>query len=109
MQVQVNTDNHIMATADLIQQVEASVESALGRFSERITRVEVHLTDESSSAKHYGNDKRCVLEARLSGMKPVSVSHDGTTIEQALDGAAERLQKLEDPKGRTSFGGDQKI
>ncbi|OOO02372.1 MAG: hypothetical protein USCGTAYLOR_01417 [Chromatiales bacterium USCg_Taylor] len=115
MQIQVNTDNHIQGSEQLTHQVEAVVEGALGRFGDRITRVEVHLTDESSSSKFRDNDKRCVMEARLSGLRPISVSHQGASLEQALDGAADKLEKtlkrtlerLDDPKGRTSYGGNQ--
>lgn len=117
MQIQVNTDRNIEGSAELTRQVEAIVEGALSRFGDQITRVEVHLSDESSSAKSRDNDKRCVMEARLAGMKPITVSHDAGSVEQALDGAADKLEKtldrtlerLRDPKGRTSAGGDQTV
>jgi len=117
MQVQVSTDNHIEGGEELTRQVEAVVEGALGRFSDRITRVEVHLTDENSSSKSGDNDKRCVMEARPAGHQPITVSDQGASLEQALDGAADKLEKtlrrtfgrLDDPKGRTSYGGDQTI
>lgn len=117
MQIQVNTDNHTAGSAELTRQVEGVVEAALGRFSDRITRVEIHLTDENSSAKSRGNDMRCVMEARPASHQPITVSHEGTSLEQALDGAANKLEKslsrtferLDDPKGRTSYGGDQTI
>jgi len=117
MNIQVNTDNHIEGGAELTRQVEAVVEGALGRFGDRITRVEVHLTDESSSEKSVGKDKRCGMEARLAGLQPIKVSHDGSSLEQALGGAADKLEKTlsrtlgrrDDPKGRTSFAGEQSI
>ena len=113
MQIQVNTDNHIAGSADLTRQVEDVVEGALGRFSDRITRVEVHLTDESSSEKSSDNDKRCVMEARLAGLQPLTVSADGSSLEHALGSAADKLEKtlkrtlgrLDDPKGRMSYAG----
>jgi ribosome-associated translation inhibitor RaiA len=115
MQIQVNTDNHTAGSADLTQQVEGVVEGALGRFSDRITRVEVHLTDESSSKKTSDNDKRCVMEARLGGLQPITVSAEGSTLEQSLNAAADKLEKAlkrtlskrDDPKGRMSYAGDQ--
>jgi ribosome-associated translation inhibitor RaiA len=47
-------------------------------------------------------------------MQPVTVSDDGESIQQALDGAADKLQKLlgrslerlGNRKGRTSYSGD---
>ena len=117
MQIQVNTDNHIEGSDELSRQVEAVVEGTFGRFGEKITRVEVHLSDESSSSKARDNDKRCVMEARPTGLQPITVSHQGATLDQALKGCANKLEKtlkrtlgrLDDPKGRTSYGGDQTI
>jgi ribosome-associated translation inhibitor RaiA len=117
MQVQISTDNHIEGGEELTRQVEAVVEGALGRFSDWITRVEVQLSDESSSSKARDNDKRCVMEARPASLQPIAVSHQGATLDQALNGAAKKLARLlndtaarlGDPKGRTSYGGDQTI
>jgi len=113
MQVQISTDNHIAGSEELTREVEAVVEGALGRFSDWLTRVEVHLSDENSSAKSRGDDKRCVMEARPEGHQPLSVSHQGATLAQALGGAAKKLARLldgtkgrlDDPKGNTSFAG----
>ena len=115
MHIQVNTDHNIEGSEELTRQVEMVVEGALGRFGNRITRVEVHLTDENSSQKPGEHDKRCVMEARMAGLQPIAVRAEGSTVNQALDGAADNLQKilkrtlgrLDDPKGRTSFAGDQ--
>lgn len=101
MLVKVSTDNHIQGSSELTRLVESVVEHALKRFAPRITRVEAHLSDESSSAKSRSNDKRCKLEARLAGLQPITVHHDGDTLEQAIDGAADKLQKtLERTLGR---------
>jgi ribosome-associated translation inhibitor RaiA len=113
MQTQVSTDNHIVGSAKLTRQIEAVVENTLGRFGDRITRVEVHLSDENSSQKSGENDKRCVMEARLAGLQPITVSHIGEILEQAIDGAAAKLEKtlkrtlgrLDDAKGRTPSAG----
>ncbi len=115
MQIQVNTGHHVEGGEELTRQIEGVVEGALGRFSDRITRVEVHLTDENGSQKSGGSDKRCVMEARLAGQQPITVSAEGSSLEQALDGAADKLEKtirrtlgrLDDPKGRMSYAGDQ--
>jgi len=117
MQVQVSTDNHVAGSADLHRLVEAVVGAALERFGDRITRVEAHLSDENSGAKASASDKRCALEARLAGLQPITVSHQGATLEQAIEGAADKLEKtLErtlgrqgNVKGRVSFGGDQTV
>ena len=117
LQIQVNTDRHIIGSAELRRQVEATLEDALTRFTDRITRLEVHLSDESGSQKPGNSDKRCVLEARLTGMKPIKVSADGSSHERAIYDASKILQKLlgrtlnrlDNPKGRTSYAGDSTV
>lgn len=94
MQVQINTDNQLSADEALRAQAEAILATALGRFSNRITRVEVHLSDESSAAKSNGMDKRCVIEARVTGRQPVAVTNDGETVAKAMTGAARKLHTL---------------
>lgn len=93
MQIQINTDNHIEGSVELTEETQAVAESALERFAEQITRVEVHLSDENSH-KGGGSDKRCVMEARLEGMQPVAVTAEAENIEQAVNSAADKLEKL---------------
>jgi len=95
MQVQLNTDHHITGHEALAAQVHGAVESALSRFSDRITRVEVHLSDDNGD-KFGPNDKRCVMEARLEGRPPVAVTHCASSLDLAIDGAAGELARLID-------------
>ncbi len=73
MQIEVSTDSHIDGREELASRVQAAVEAALERFSARITRVEVHLSDESGN-KARGEDIRCVMEARIGGRPPLAVT-----------------------------------
>lgn len=115
MHIQVNTDRNIEGSEELTRAVESVVERAVGRFGDRITRVEVHINDQNSSHKPGEHDKRCVMEARLAGLQPITVGAEGSSVNQALDGAADNLRRTlqrtlerrDDPKGRTSFAGDQ--
>ncbi len=101
MKIQVNTDRNIEADDDLASQVRAIVRGTLERFSERLTRVEVYLSDENSDSKFGTHDMRCVLEARLAGRSPTAVTHDAATWEQAVEGAAEQMMRsLESTLGR---------
>src|SRR5688572_10320566 len=112
MQVRVTTDNNIAGSEKLTGEVEDVVADVLGRFSDRITRVEVFLADENSRAKSGQNDKRCTMEARLAGHQPVAVTEQGPSLDQAIRGAAEKLEKtldrtlgrLVDRKGRRPMG-----
>lgn len=100
MQIQVNTDNHIHGREEIVALVETSVEGAIGRFRDRITRVEAHLSD-TNSHKTKGDDIRCVLEARLAGHQPIAVTHQSSTVELALSGAADKLERsVESTLGR---------
>jgi len=101
MLIQINTDSNIKGDDALAQQVDAVVRNTLDRLSERITRVEIHLSDENSDKKFGTEDKRCLLEARLVGLQPLSVSHQAATLEQAVNGAVEKLKRsLESTLGR---------
>ncbi|AGA25669.1 HPF/RaiA family ribosome-associated protein [Singulisphaera acidiphila] len=115
MQIQVSTDNHIKGSDEFFQKVSAEVERGLSRFAEQITRVEVHLSD-VNGPKGGGDDKRCLLEARLAGRQPIAVTHEAATVDEAIVEACEKMERsIEsllgrlDPKGQTSFGGDQVI
>jgi hypothetical protein len=93
MHIQVNTDNHIAGREQLAEQSRAVVEDALSRFKDQVTRVEVHIGDENSH-KGGSNDKRCMMEARLEGLRPFAVTHQAATIDQALQGAADKLKRM---------------
>ena len=88
--IEVNTDNHIQGRADVAASVQAMVDTGLDHFRDRLTRVEVHLADENSN-KGGDSDVRCSLEARVEGMKPVGVSHFAGSVEEAVEGATEKL------------------
>ena len=105
MQVLVNSDS---GSGDLTERVQGVLEGRLERFEERIARVEVQLTD-LNSRKLGERDKRCIIEARLGGMKPIAVSHEAPTLTEAIHVAADKLEsavedalgRLEDVPGRT--------
>ena len=100
MQIQVNTDHNIEGHEKLIHWIESGVSHTLGRFSDHITRVEVHLSDENSG-KAGSNDKRCLIEARLSAHQPAIAIHHAGSIADAFSGAVEKLKRsLESTLGR---------
>lgn len=93
MRIQINTDRHIEGHEALAARARGAVESALSRISDRISRVEVHLSDENGG-KNGLDDKRCVMEARLEGRQPVAVTHHAQTMDQAFNGAAGKLHRM---------------
>ena len=101
MKIQINTDKNISGHEAHAHSVETILEQALARFSDQITRIEVHLSDENSAAKSGMVDKRCLLEVRLAGRQPASVSEQAQTVDQAVKGAAQKMvSKLESELGK---------
>ena len=94
MQIHINTDRNIDGREALSAHISSEIEQALNRFSELITRVEVHLSDENSDKKGGKDGLKCVIEARLEGRQPLAVTHQATTLEQAFSGAADKLARL---------------
>jgi ribosome-associated translation inhibitor RaiA len=91
MKIQFNTDNNITGSEATRAPLEETIAKSLDRFSEQITRVEVHLNDVNSH-KGGGNDKRCMLEARLEGMQPIAVTNNADTHHEAVKGAVDKLK-----------------
>lgn len=72
MIVQFNTSNNVNGKERVIGPFVDLITEELCRYKEHITRIEAHLTDEDGR-KNGGDDKRCVLEARIEGRTPVAV------------------------------------
>ncbi|MEO6878648.1 MAG: ribosomal subunit interface protein [Gemmatimonadaceae bacterium] len=101
MQIEISTDRNIEGNENLVSATTDSVAHALRRFSDQITRVEVHLADENGP-KGGQNDIRCMLEVRIEGRQPIAVTHHAATIPLAVDGASSSLVSLiENTLGRT--------
>jgi ribosome-associated translation inhibitor RaiA len=103
MQIQIHTGHNIEGHEALATQVSDVVAESLSRFSDRITNIDVHLSDENSDKKGGDDDMRCMIEARLTGHHPLAVTHQAATLDQAVDGAAEKVTNLiEHSLGRRS-------
>ncbi|MGV8941335.1 MAG: HPF/RaiA family ribosome-associated protein [Lysobacter sp.] len=100
MKIQLNTDKNIQGDEALATHVESVVSKTLERFGPQITRVEVHLSD-LNAGKAGSADKHCLMEARLEGHQPVVVTHDADKVRDAINGAAQKMQrKLESTLGK---------
>jgi ribosome-associated translation inhibitor RaiA len=100
MNIQINTGHNIQGNKTLIAKFSSTIKSALIRMSDHITKVEVHLKDEDGDKKGK-NDKRCLIEAHLKGRQPIVVTDHADTLNQALDGAIEKLiSVIESIRGR---------
>lgn len=93
MQILVNSDHNIEGRQKLSDHFRDEIERTLNRFCDRITRLEVHLSDQNGP-KRGPDDKRCVMEAHIEGRhQPTSVTHHAGTLGQAVDGAAHKLRR----------------
>ena len=69
---------------------EDTLEKALRGLSDKLTRVEVWISDENGN-KGGPDDKRCTMEAHPKGRKPVGVKNNAGDIPAAIRGAANKL------------------
>jgi hypothetical protein len=89
VQIQINTDNTIDGNQDVKVEVLEIVEHHLNRFADRVTRVEVHLSD--VNAQKGGKDIRCVIEVRVGGLQPLTVDDLADDLVRATRGAAGKM------------------
>jgi len=91
VRIQINSDKNIAVDAQVIGFVETEVNRVLTRFIGKLTRVEVHLSDVNS--EKFGEfDKRCLIEARPAGHRPLAASDRAPTTEQAVRSALGKLR-----------------
>jgi ribosomal subunit interface protein len=91
MTVQVNTDNHIKGSENMEAYVTEKMHSGLKHFTDKITRVEVHMSDQNAD-KGGAKDIRCRIEVRLEGQQPVLVEIKEDNHEKAISGAVNKMQ-----------------
>ena len=101
MHIQFNTDNHIEGREALIEHVEGVIRDAVDRYEDDVTHVEAHLGDVNSGEKSGADDMRCMLEARVAGIKNIAVKHQAESLHLAIEGAADKLTRaLESTLGK---------
>lgn len=91
MIIQFDTAHNVKANEELKAPLIAILEEKLNAFNDKITRLEVHLSDEDGD-KDGQDDKRCLLEAHVEGMPHAVVKNYANSYEQAVEGADEKLK-----------------
>jgi ribosomal subunit interface protein len=71
--------------------IDRQVERALQRFEGEVTGVEIYLSD--VNGPRGGDDKKVVMQTRLRGLPPVSVSTRGEDLYAAISRSAKRLRR----------------
>ena len=92
MNIEVRTDKNIHGGERLISYVRAELMQAFQRYSERITHFLVYISDENGEKKG-DDDKRCTIEARPAGLKPVAVTHKAANVDASIHGAIDKLKR----------------
>lgn len=92
MQFHFNTDRSLDGDEALGRHAEQVTRKSLERFSNHLTRVEIHLSD-VNGAKTAKDDKRCLMEARVAGRRPIVVREQADTLHQVIDQAAQKMQR----------------
>lgn len=92
MKIQVNSDKTIAVDTSLTQFVETEANRILARFAKKLTRVEVHLSDVDNK-KSGQADKRCLVEARPEGARPLTASAKATHMAPAVHEALGKMQR----------------
>jgi hypothetical protein len=96
MFIQVRAENSPFGNQDWQSEVEAFVQSTLGRFGERITSVEVLLSNGEGGERGGGSDKRCLIKARVNGLKPVAIRTHAPFYDVAIADCAEKMERTLD-------------
>jgi predicted component of type VI protein secretion system len=98
--IQIHADNQVPSDRERDSRLEEQIRQRLARFAERITDVEVHVSDVNGSQGGHG-DLRCTLEARVNGIQPVAVAEQGTSVDRAVLAAAKKaVRALDHQLGR---------
>ena len=93
MKIQANSDNTIHVDATLTRFVEDEASRLLDRFAKKLTRVGVHLSDINNTRTGQA-DKRCLVEVRPAGDRPVTADAIAATTESSVTEALKKMQRL---------------
>ncbi len=91
MMIQINTDKTIEWDQRSSEHFSGLIKEELDRFSDHITRVEVHISDENGSKKG-PDDIRCLMEVRVEGRQPIVGIDQSGTVEQAISGSIDKVK-----------------
>jgi hypothetical protein len=107
MQTLLHTDPHTDGSRQMAEHLDTVVQKALGRFGERVMRVEAHLSDANGPGRSGDDGIHCMLDARLVGLDAVVVKAHAGNAHQALEGAVRKLKRAvgaaiakHDPRGQ---------
>jgi len=92
MHIQLNPAQGVTLSPALEEHINKQLESVDRRFGERLTRIEVYLTDVNGPKG--GLNKQCKLEARPRGGDPLLAELLHEDVYDAVTGAVKRLESV---------------
>ncbi len=92
MKTEVSSDKPI--TDVTLNSVATAVETGLSRYTDRLTRAEVHL--ENAVKGRGGRDVECTLEVRPAGRTPVIVTDRAASVDNSVSGTIGKMSRLLD-------------
>lgn len=114
MQILLHASPDTDGSAGMSHHLRTVVQHALGRFGERVTRVEAHLSDADGRSRAAPDALHCTLQAHVVGSEPVVVKHEAGNAHQAIDGALRKLKRAvgmvlarQDPRSRRPAAGGE--
>lgn len=93
MKIQINTDKNIEGNNRLETYITERIQSKLKRFTDSITRIEVHLSDQNGD-KFGKDDTHCRIEARLEGLNPLTVLEKAIDVDSSINGAIDKIKSV---------------
>lgn len=93
MQVIFHADHHTDGSSATSDHLAKSVNEALSRFGERVTRVEAHLSAADGTSRAGTRDIHCTLQASVKGADTVLVKDQARSAHQAIEGALRMLKR----------------
>ncbi|MCC5858484.1 MAG: HPF/RaiA family ribosome-associated protein [Ectothiorhodospiraceae bacterium] len=92
MQIQLNSAQGVAMSPALEEHINKHLQSVDRRFGQRLTRIEVYLTDVNGPKG--GVNKQCKLEARPRGGDPLMAESLHENAYDAVSGAVKRLESV---------------
>ncbi|MFU8830129.1 MAG: ribosome hibernation-promoting factor, HPF/YfiA family [Phycisphaerales bacterium] len=91
--IQINSRG-MTTTASIDAHINDQIQIHIGRFLKRLTRIEVHISDENEPHRDTGDDKKCLIEARPAGRDPLVAEHTCGDMYEAIDEAINKLGRV---------------
>lgn len=93
MQIHLHSDRHGDGSQAMVEHVEDALNGALGRFGERVSRVDVQLSESAAPARWVKGAIHCTLEAHVSGLEVLFVAAQATSAHGALEAGVRKLKR----------------